>query len=134
MRFRITAWVLWACPIALAGVSCAGCAGLATGTGRWQEVYVDSLPQGAAVTVDGVDQGFTPTRMMLDRKRRHDVHIALAGYRTHERQLRPAMNNWFWGNFLLIGGFPIGMGMDVITGSVQSLSPVPLRVRLIAGG
>ena len=130
---RVTA--LLACATAmtfLVAASSVGCASAIGGNGPQQQVYVNSKPHGAAVMIDGIDQGLTPTRVTLDRKKHHRVRLTLAGYQPHEQRLKSGMNHWFWGNFILLGMFPVGMGVDLWTGGVQSLSPAPLRVRLVA--
>jgi hypothetical protein len=140
MLIRIAARALMAgALLVVATAATGGCAAVVTGhhgEGDFhrdhQRVYIDSTPQGAAVTINGVDQGLTPTRVTLNRYARQDVRLTLAGYRTHEQRLSPGFNPWFLGNFALLGAFPIGMLVDVLTGDVTCLHPQSLRVQLIS--
>ena len=106
------------------------------GSGASQRVSIDSTPQGASVTVDGVDQGVTPTLVTVERKKDHAVRIVLAGYQAHEQQLRSGLNNWFWGNFLFLGLFPIGMGVEAIPveGPLAAAGLAPITEPVWPGG
>ena len=118
--------------LAVCATALTGCATEVTGGGPDQPFFIDSTPQGASATVDGIDQGLTPTRLTLDRRVHHDVRIELAGYRSVRRELKSGTSDWFWMNFLLLGGFPIGMTFDLMSGSWRGLAPDPLKVKLVA--
>ena len=96
-----------------------------------QSVFIDSQPHGAAVTVDNAPQGTTPSKVQLDRHKSHDVRIELAGYRPESKRLTTGVNGLMLGNFALIGMFPVGMGIDLLTGNWQSLSSTDFTVHLV---
>ena len=107
-----------------------GCASMTSGVGRTQRVAIDSRPHGAIVTVDGQPQGITPTIMQLDRRRSHEVSIDLIGYRPEHRMLKSGANGWVAGNVGLLGLAPMGLAVDLMTGSWRSLSDTDFTVEL----
>ena len=96
-----------------------GCATIHSG--RSQLVSINSTPQGASVTIDGVVMGNTPLYADLERKKGHVVQINLEGYQPFQITLTRAKNGWIWGNVISFG--LVGVVVDVITGAVYKLEP-----------
>jgi len=109
-------------------VSSLGCATIFTGGRPNQRVHFSSTPQGATVLVNGKSIGITPLSSQLDRKANHQVRITLAGYPTYEREITSGFNGWVLGNVIL-GGL-IGIIIDLISGSTDSLNPSSISVNL----
>jgi PEGA domain len=103
-----------------------GCATIFTGGRPDQKVEFKSIPQGATVYVDGEEVGQTPLKLPLARDMNHKVRIELAGYPTYERDIKTGFNGWVIGNIVL-GGL-IGLVIDIVSGSTDSLNPATVKV------
>ena len=103
-----------------------GCATIVKGT--HQDVPVSSEPSGAAVLIDGVREGSTPTNLRLSRKQSHVISLELAGYETENITLKPSMGGAVAGN--IIAGGLIGWGVDASTGAQYNLHPDAVSARL----
>ena len=121
----------------LAGMLCAalllapGCASIFT-PGAERPVRVESDPTGADVLVNGELRGVTPLIVKVDRRDVHDVVVALEGYEPFEREVRPGLNGWLFGN-LVFGGL-IGLAIDFINGADKAPSPGRIRATLRPAG
>jgi PEGA domain len=107
-------------------VSNVGCATLFTGGRPNQTVSFKSTPPGANVYVNNQLIGQTPIREGLARDTDHLIRIELAGYPKYEKQIKTGFNGWVLGN-LVIGGL-IGICIDLISGSTDSLNPASIHV------
>jgi serine/threonine protein kinase len=108
-------------------------------------ITVASEPPGAAITVDGRDQGVTPVDLQLRVGERYDIRLALAGYRTRtvedlevsadgERALSYTLERLPPpGTLAVQGSFPYSLEVDGRRATGQpSLSPGTHQVRLVA--
>jgi PEGA domain len=97
--------------------SLTGCATIISGT--HQEVKINSLPAGAAVTVDGAPRGVTPVVLKLSRRPSHTLTLQKDGFQPESCIINSGFNGWFLGNILL--GGVIGMAVDGIDGASSKL-------------
>jgi hypothetical protein len=125
MSVRITAAAL----VALTLIS-TGCATVTSGAGPDQKVRISSEPRGAAIHVDGQYKGVTPQSVEMTRKDNHTVRLELAGYQSHEQELKSGVNPMIFGN-ILIGGL-VGVTTDLISGANIALSPGEVNATLTA--
>jgi hypothetical protein len=96
-------------------------------------VPVNTNPPGAAVIVDGVQVGVTPTTVTLDRGRSMgNIRLEMPGYAPVTLQRSKEINGWFWAN-LCLGGV-IGIVVDLATGNVKRFDTTPVGVSLVPGG
>ncbi len=107
-------------------VGLSGCATILKGT--HQEIPVATDPTNAAVLVDGVRQGSTPTKLNLARKSSHVITLELAGYESESVTLKPSIGGAVAGN--IIAGGIIGWGVDAGTGAQYNLNPDSINIRL----
>jgi len=92
-----------------------GCATIAGS--REQSIYIDSMPNGATVTLNDVGAGVTPFRLTLLRKNPTAIiGIELEGFKPYVVELERKVNGWIWGNIILWG--IIGMAIDRSTGAI----------------
>ncbi|MEW6775722.1 MAG: PEGA domain-containing protein [Bdellovibrionota bacterium] len=103
-----------------------GCATIVNGTK--QKVKINSTPDGATVSVDGVDSGTTPATVKMRRKEDHKVVIKKPGYKPKEVELKNKMSWWWLGN-VVIGGI-IGLVVDMASGGVYKLEPKKIDAAL----
>lgn len=90
-------------------------------------IPVVTNPPGAAVFVDGVHVGNTPTTVTLDRSRSHgSIRIEAPGFAPVMIQRHKEINGWFWMNFCL-GGL-IGIVVDLATGDVKGFDDTPISI------
>lgn len=87
-------------------------------------------PRVADVFVDGARIGQTPLTVKLKRAHNHKIRICLEGYLPYEANLSRRLDGWIFGN-ILIGGF-IGIGVDVVSGSMFRLTPAEIYPELKA--
>jgi hypothetical protein len=110
-----------------------GCASLVN-SNMQQQVYIDSKPSGASIVVDGLSQGTTPTRVMLDRAKDHHVELQLEGYEPSEQTLKTYLAPAFWVNFAMLEFFFVGMAVDVATGHAKDIDhDVTYQLKPLAG-
>jgi hypothetical protein len=96
-------------------------------------IPVNSNPPGAAVLVDGVQVGVTPTVVTLDREHGHgNIRIEMPGFAPVIIQRDKEINGWFWAN-LCLGGL-VGMVVDLVTGDVKRFDDTPIGVGLMPAG
>lgn len=106
-----------------------GCATIISG--RSQNLPIRSVPSGAVVTVGGQKQ-MTPATFILDKRQEYVVRVEKEGYRSVEVALRKGISGWVFGNILLgiIGG-PIGLIIDLASGSASKFTPGKIEVDLV---
>lgn len=114
-------------PLVLIILVTLGCATLHSG--RFQLVSINSTPQGASVTINGVVMGNTPFYADLERKKGHVVQVNLEGYQPFQITLTRGKNGWIWGNVISFG--LIGVVVDVITGAVYKLEPEQVSAMMV---
>ena len=103
-----------------------GCATIFTGGRPDQKVSFKSIPEGASVIVDGEAKGLTPLKIPLARDLNHKVRLELSGYAPFEKDIKTGFNGWVIGN-VVFGGI-IGLVIDIISGSTDSLNPSSVSV------
>jgi hypothetical protein len=66
-------------------------------SGRYKQIKFDSEPQGATVSINGVDMGKTPCNVSVKKKlSTQNVEIRLAGYKSREFDLEKSASNMVW--------------------------------------
>ncbi len=111
------------------GAGNVGCASTFAAGPDW--VPVNSTPQGADVKLDGVRVGKTPLVLPLARSSDGVLDFELAGFEPLKLDLDKVLNGWFMANFLWGWLFPIGMGVDVVSGCAGKYSTDPVHVELV---
>lgn len=107
----------------------AGCATIIHGTK--QDISVNSSPHGAKVLINGVPVATTPARVKLPRSERSvNILIEKEGYKSQGIVISRGLSGWFWGNFLFLSGFWIGMIIDAVDGAMFKLEPSEINVVL----
>ena len=96
--------------------------------GDQQLVGFSTTPSGGIVYVDDVDQGRAPFMMHLARNKEYNVRIELPGYLPYETKIIRKVDALIIGN-LLLGG-PIGLAVDIATGSMYKLTPEQVSAEL----
>jgi len=122
------------CVGVLAGaLALAGCATVVRGT--HQPFSIQSTPGGAQVWLSSGESCTTPCTLELPRANGFQVRVSLAGYLT---QTVPVASRGSVGAVAVLGngvvGGLVGLGTDVDSGAMRSLSPNPLKVRLEPAG
>ena len=115
----------------LVGSLFTGCATLLNGPK--QEVNIHSLPSGAQVIVTTtggmpIMSGNTPFNYKLPRNKDYKVSIKMDGYKEQEVWINKEFSLYVAGN-LLCGG-PLGLALDVLSGSMYDLSPDEVYITL----
>jgi hypothetical protein len=115
---------------AISTIALTGCATVINGTS--QDYQIDSMPSGAKATLSSGETCTTPCEISL--KRRNDLSVAfeLAGYKSESVLVQSRTGGAGVGNILL--GGVIGAGVDASNGSMNSLYPRPLQIKLAAQG
>ncbi|MBK8374615.1 MAG: hypothetical protein IPN50_14400 [Sphingomonadales bacterium] len=111
-------------------VALSGCATVINGTS--QDYQIESSPEGAKAVLSSGESCTTPCEISL--KRRNDISVSfdLAGYKSETVLVQSRTGGAGVGNILL--GGVIGAGVDASNGSMNSLYPRPLRIKLAADG
>jgi len=113
-----TAWLL-ILPLASLLLS-PGCATLTRRS--TQRIPVTSVPLGAAVIVNGVEQGVTPLEIRLPRKRKAQViRIESSGYNPFEIQMKRKISA-----AMLLGDYVLGAGLGYVAAIVAAGEGDPL--------
>ncbi len=115
--------------LAVISFSSVGCASMFASGPDW--VPVNSTPQGADVKLDGVRVGKTPMVLPLSRSSDGVFDFELAGFEPLRLDLDKVLNGWFMANFLWGWLFPVGMGVDVVSGCAGKFSTDPVHVELV---
>jgi len=103
-----------------------GCATAINGT--TQTVYINSIPQGAAVSDNGRPLGMTPVSAVLARGQDHVLTFSMPGYGTTSFAMQRQFKTTTAGN-ILIGGL-IGIAVDACSGANYELTPQTVLVTL----
>lgn len=111
--------------LALISFCFTGCASIFTGT--TQTIQVNSIPNGANVSVGGLDRGQTPLPVVLKKSSSGEcVTVALPGYqqKTFQPQTRfnPVAILNLWGI--------LGWGIDAATGAMWKYDPTFYNIQL----
>ena len=115
---------------ALLPFSVGGCATVINGTS--QDYEMASQPSGAKVTLSNGQSCQAPCKISLKRRNDLSATLELDGYKTEKVYIQSRTGGAGVGNILL-GGI-IGAGVDASNGSMNSLYPRPLNVKLVADG
>lgn len=107
-----------------------GCATVINGTS--QDYEMTSTPQGARVSLSNGQNCTAPCTISLKRRNDLTATVELAGYKTEKVYIQSRTGGAGVGNILL--GGVIGAGVDASNGSMNSLYPRPLSVKLAADG
>ena len=107
-----------------------GCATVINGTS--QDYEMASKPEGAKVTLSNGQSCVAPCKISLKRRNDLTATLELDGYKTEKVYIQSRTGGAGLGNVLL--GGVIGGAVDASNGSMNSLYPRPLNVRLVAEG
>ena len=114
--------------ITLTSVVLTGCATIING--RSQNVEFLSMPTGADLTVGGL-KATTPAKLTLTRKESYDAIFRTEGYPDRTVRIASVPSWWLLGNLLFAG--PIGLIVDLSTGSGRKLSPGEVYMDMVSG-
>jgi hypothetical protein len=115
---------------ALLPLAVGGCATVINGTS--QDYQMESQPNGAKATLSNGQSCTTPCSISLKRRNDLAATVELDGYKTEKVYIQSRTGGAGVGNILL--GGVIGAGVDASNGSMNSLYPRPLNVKLVANG
>ncbi len=107
-----------------------GCASVMHGPDQY--LNINSSPDQALVFIDGEPMGKTPFVISLDADKKHTITVKKDGYVEKTIEIDKELNPWFWGNFGTV--IPLGMIVDLATGSMYRLTPSDINVKLIGLG
>lgn len=107
-----------------------GCATVINGTS--QDYEMASQPEGAKMTLSNGQSCTAPCKISLKRRNDLTATVELDGYKTEKVYIQSRTGGAGVGNILL--GGVIGAGVDASNGSMNSLYPRPLNVKLVADG
>jgi hypothetical protein len=117
--------------IAAAAVLLSGCATVTRGTS--QKYMIESTPTKAEVTLSTGQQCVTPCTLKLKRKPGFTATVAMKGYKTQKLDVESKMSGGGAvagaGNVIL--GGVVGALVDGTNGSLNNLTPNPLKVTLL---
>lgn len=112
-------------PTALvAALALGGCATLFSGS---TQVPVATNPPGAAVYVNGMIAGQTPTMIQLDPQRPANIQIYLPGFQPVQMWRQKGITGWFWVNILFWPGFLV----DLATGKYHKYDDSGIAIGLV---
>ena len=86
-------------------------------------VSINSNPQGAAVRLNGVASGRTPTEVSLDRSADYKLEVGKGGYEGEVRYLKPSLQNTKDGLSYGFGGKPIVVTLTKLPGADDAAVP-----------
>lgn len=112
--------------MAVSVILMAGCATIVNGTS--QKIQVSSVPDGAAVLVDGKYTRLTPVKLRLERRRDHLLVFTKDGYQSQDIKMVHVLSEVVCGNLFLWG--PLGWIFDMCAGTQYKLIPNPVNVEL----
>jgi hypothetical protein len=116
--------------VAMLPFAVGGCATVINGTS--QDYEMASQPSGAKVTLSNGQSCVAPCKISLKRRNDLTATLELEGYKTEKVYIQSRTGGAGVGNILL--GGVIGAGVDASNGSMNSLYPRPLNVKLAADG
>ena len=108
-------------PMALLAFSCATII-----KGSTEEIYFNTNPQGATVSINGHPFGKTPLVMELETSSSHVAEIEFAGYEKKTVMIIKKVSTGFVILDILSGVLPVVI--DAVTGSWNTLSPSNISV------
>lgn len=114
--------------IVLTVLSASGCATVISG--KSQEMTFTSVPDEATVSINGRVLGKTPLTVQLERDTKQAITFEKEGYKPQTMALTTTLNNWFWGNILLLYAGPFGSTTDGSSGAMNEYSPSQYNVTL----
>lgn len=144
MELLVPALLAVYCPLSLGG-----CATIVHG--RHQDIVVTSSPSGARVLVADSDQGTTPTRMSVERRKTGiALRVEKDGFQPAEVTLRRTTSGWIALNVLAgasefanqglssgrqaavaaVSVAAVSFGIDFLTGAAYQLDPPRVHVTL----
>lgn len=83
------------CLIVMSSLLFSSCATIFTG--RYKQIKFNSMPEGATVSINGVDVGRTPCTVQVRKKlSAQQVQMKLAGYQTRDFLLEKSAANIVW--------------------------------------
>lgn len=125
-------------PLAIIPILLTGCASIIDGGPK--TVRLNSNPEGAKVTIydrhgTEVSVNTTPTVVTLDRGGFYHwdwyrVDFEMPGYKSHEAQIRPMLDPWYFGNIIFGGALGI-LIVDPATGDMWTIHPRKLSCDLV---
>lgn len=101
--------------------------------GSSQKVLISSAPNGAVVTVDGVELGTTPAVASLKRKVPHTLGVAVDGYAPEMRVVSPSAGYSLVALNLLLfhpAVVALGVSVDLMSGAHRRFTPQSTSFRL----
>jgi hypothetical protein len=104
-----------------------GCASIING--RRQEIAVSSAQSGVTVS-DGVQTWTTPAHIIVSRKNPQLLTFSKPGYETQTVHLYRSFSGITFLNVLLVPLWPIGVGIDALSGGMWTLEPDTVAVDL----
>lgn len=123
--------IVLACGVAAAAVTLSACATVTRGTS--QKYNIESSPDKAEVTLSNGQQCITPCKMKLKRKPGFTATVKKEGYQTQTVTVESKLGGGGAvagaGNIIL--GGVIGGIVDGTNGSMNNLTPNPLKVTLV---
>ena len=123
--------IVLACGVAAAAITLSACATVTRGTS--QKFNIESSPDTAEVTLSNGQQCITPCKMKLKRKPGFTATVKKEGYQTQTVTVESKLGGGGAvagaGNILL--GGVIGGIVDGTNGSMNNLTPNPLKVTLV---
>jgi PEGA domain-containing protein len=112
-------------------LSLSGCASMARRA--YQSVAFDSDPEGALVRIDGIESGYTPVVVRVQRRGGPKiVTYELPGFKTHIMKLDRRYNGWALGNIILGPIGIVGSSLDAISGRKYDFDTM-MQVRMEPG-
>lgn len=92
--------------------------------GSTQVVTINSVPEGAWLTIDGKDKGPTPQEVTLKRREDHIIRLETYGYQPYEHILKGSLSIWSAGNLIFLTLAPVAILVDACTGSLWSFDDI----------
>jgi len=96
--------------------------------GTEQTVKINSEPAGMNATIDNGTVITTPAEIVLKRNRSYTVEFENPGGDNYRVKINNSLSGWFFGNFIFLGGWWIGMIVDAANGAMWTLEPEVINV------
>lgn len=91
--------------------------------GTTQKIKITSEPSDILVTIDDGTTLKTPGEVVLKRNRDYQVEFNNPGDEKYRVTIKSSLSGWFFGNFIFLGGWWIGMIVDAADGAMWTLEP-----------
>lgn len=118
MNFKKGNLYLFMCCLIILSTSCATIM-----HGTTQTIKVTSEPPDILVTIDDGTTLKTPGEVTLKRNRDYQVEFNNPGDEKYRVTIKSSLSGWFFGNFIFLGGWWIGMIVDAADGAMWTLEP-----------